>query len=280
MPNVSTSPHADLFGLARLPGQAPAPPVIFFDDFQYLGGTAAALSTTTAATRYEIGGSGTEAPVVSTSAVWGQLNLITGSAAATDTCAVTTANPVARWITGATEGLGRPISFYARVKVVHATDHKLPQILIGLGNDDNAVPDPDQATLPAGTTGVAGAVNNFLGFSITTATGLISTVTRARTGGDAFTNTTTATTLTTTSFQDTAAQTRWFTLGWEYDGKTKIQFFVNRTLVATHFTSQSVPPTSSPLFPVFAVKTDAAVISRLFIDWIYVSQGGPRPDDE
>lgn len=68
------------------------------------------------------------------------------------------------------------------------------------------------------------------------------------------------------------------TLGWWYDGKTEVQFFVNDTLVTTlDGTATYLPDTT--LTPSFGIQTGAAAIKTASYDFIYAVKyrGSSRP---
>lgn len=272
--SYTISPYQDLNGLVPIPGQSPRPAMLFFEDF--LGaGVNIVSSATTGNAKFFHGGVGTETVAVGLSNFSsGHLNLQTGTTSG-DSCCITTATPLATYLEGQADGAERPIRFYARFKMFHASAHVTGDAFIGMGNDDAGVPDPTADV--GGASAAAGALTNFIGFSIATSTGAISTVIRTDNGSGTYAATTTTTGLTTAQNQIDATDSGYITLGFEWDGKTTCKFFVNDVLVKTHYQSDAnMPVSNSFMFPVVQVKTNAASSSVLRLDWIYVLAGGPR----
>lgn len=76
-------------------------------------------------------------------------------------------------------------------------------------------------------------------------------------------------TSTTTSSIATIADSTYIVLGFHFDGKSKIEFYVNRSLVATHSTNI---PDDENLAVTINLQNGEAVAKTMHIDYIYVAQ--------
>lgn len=82
------------------------------------------------------------------------------------------------------------------------------------------------------------------------------------------TKTIAASTATTTSAVATAVADTYNTYGLAWDGKNRIDFYIDRSLVATH----TANITSSIMVPTLEVKNGSAVAQSLIVDYIYICQ--------